>query len=590
MFRLLARSIRDFRASYKKLLLFEYLFMLLTSVVIIPIITYIFNRVLTVLGSGSLLNADVYRLGLSYQGVLGLILIGLIASFAIFIELCVLVILVQQRYFGNHVAIADALLTTLRQTPRLFGFGAIQLLALLLVLIPFVDSPLSESFYALFNLPIFLESKVLSASFAMTLLYLVLLGAVLYTVLRWIFVLHYIVLEGKTISEAIRSSLALTRGRRMQLFALLFALNAVVFAAGFAAISSLSYLPAWLDINVLKAFTSHYSLTLSTILTYMFALLLLPINIILLTRLYYNFSRYMGVKPRNHVVISASRLGKLERRLASYLKGKRRARLLYGAVAVVYVCLALVVGFRANDSLVYAKWGTVISAHRGDIEQAPENSLPSITNAINKGIQSVEIDVQLTKDGVAVLHHDFSLSRMAGVAKRISELTYEEVRQLPIGYDGDGEQVFIPTLDEALLEAQGRIKLLLDLKPYGPSDELVREVVRLVQGAGMEQEVYVQSFDRYTLAQIRQLAPDIKIGQILFLALGNLSALDVDFYTVEKIMLTQQLVDKAHASGREVWVWTVNSSKNLKEVLKFRVDGIITDFPARALSIVELNL
>lgn len=590
MLKLLGRSIRDFRASYKKLLLFEYLYMLITSFVIIPVITFIFNRVLTVVGSGRLLNGEVYQIGSTYEGVLGLIMIGLVASFALFIELCVLVIMVQQRLIGKSVAISDAVLTTLRQTPRLFGFGIVQLLFFLLVLIPFIESPLSESFYALFNVPIFLQSRVLNASAAMTVVYVLLLIFLLYTVLRWIFVLHFIMLEGKTITEAISSSLILTRGRRLQLFFMLFAVNALVIGAGFGTLSLLSALPSWLDINVLLAFTNHYSLTLSTILTYMFALLIMPVNIIFLTRLFYYFGHNKGVKMTDRLNIRPSWLGRLENRAADYMKNQKRTRLLYGAAAAIYLSLALFVGFKSNESLVYAKWSVLISAHRGDSEAVPENSLLSVTSAIEKGIQSVELDVQLTKDGVAVLHHDYSLRRMAGIPESVSDLTYDELSRLSIGQDADLADIRIPMLSEALAEAKGRIKLLIDLKPYGPGEELVREVVTLVQQFEMEQDVYIQSFDGDTLKLIRTMEPDIRIGQILYFALGDLSELDVDFYTIEKVMLTKAFVERAHADGREVWVWTVNSERNLKEVLKFQIDGIVTDYPVLAQSLVELDL
>lgn len=590
MLRLINKSIGDFRASYPKLLLFEYLYMLLTSIVVIPVNAFIFNRILTVIGSGSLLNGEIYRLGLTFEGILGLILIGLVASFALFIEICVLILLVQQRLIGKEIAISDALLTTLRQTPRLFGFGIVQLFVLMLVLIPFIDSPLSASFYALFNFPIFLQNNVLDVSYTMTLVYVLLLIALLYMVMRGIFILHFIVLEGNTIIEATRNSLALTRGKRLQIFIWLFMFNAVIFGSGFLVLSSLSYLPSWLNNNVLKVFTTHYSLTLTTILTYLFALLLMPVNIIFVTRLFYYFKRGKGIKLREEIVIIHSRLGGLESRIAGYLKTRGRARLIYAAVAAVYMGLALFVGFKANDSLVYAKWNVLISAHRGDTETAPENSIPSITGAIEKGIQSVELDVQLTKDGVAVLHHDLNLKRVAGVPARVSDLTYEQLSELAIGMDEHMVPIRIPMLGEALVEAEGRIKLLLDLKPYGPGEELAQEVVRLVQDLNMEEDVYIQSFDNYTLRQIREIAPDIQIGQILYFALGNLSVLDVDFYTVEQVMLTEQLVERAHASGREIWVWTVNNRRNMKEVLKYNIDGIITDHPGLAQSMLEFDL
>lgn len=593
MLQLFERSIRDFRDTYKKHLLFEYLYLLLTSSVIMPIISFIFNRIIRVVGSGSVLNGEVYQVGLSYTGAAGLIAIGLVAVLALFIEFGVVITIAQQHYFGKEVLISDAVLTTLRQTPKLFGFGIIQLLFFLLFFVPFIDSPLSSSLFALFNVPIFFNSRILNSSFMMLALYGILFLAGVYIILRWIFVLHFIMIEGKTIRRAIRSSLALTKGKRLAIFIHLFILNAVVFTLGFVAISSVAYLPSWLDINVLKAMTDHYSLTLSTVLTYMFTLLLVPVNIIFLTRLFYHFSFRQGVMPRDQLRVYESRFaGSIEKRLLAFIKGRTRKRLLYVTILASYLALALFVSYAANDNLVYVKWSVLLSAHRGDTQSAPENSLQAVRSSVEQGVDAVEIDVQLTKDGVVVLHHDYNLLRMAGVAKRVSELTYDEVARLNIGNrGGELDQIErIPMLAEVLAEVQGKAKLIIDLKSYGPGEELARQVVTLIEQFEMVQDCYIQSFDRQTLQQIRQLNPDIKIGQIIYFAVGDLSLLDVDFYTVEQVMLTEQLVESAHKKGREVWVWTVNSERNLKEVLKFEIDGIITDYPARAHNMVELNL
>ena len=593
MLRLFERSILDFRDTYKKHLLFEYLFMLLTSSVIMPIISFIFNRIIRVVGSGSVLNDDVYKVGLSYTGAAGLIAIGLVAVLVLFIEFGVVITIAQQHYFGKDVLISDAVLTTLRQTPKLFGFGIIQLLFFLLFLVPFIDSPLSSSLFGLFNVPIFFNSRVWNSSFTMLALYGILFLAGVYIILRWIFVLHFIMIEGKTIRKAIRSSLVLTKGKRLAIFINLFILNAVVFTLGFVAISSVAYLPSWLDINVLKTMTNHYSLTLSTVLTYMFTLLLVPVNIIFLTRLFYHFSLRQGVMPRDQLRVYESRFaGSIEKRLLAFLKGRTRKRMLYVIILASYLALALFVSYAANDNLVYIKWSVLLSAHRGDTQSAPENSLQAVRSSALQGVDAVEIDVQLTKDGVVVLHHDYNLRRMAGVEKRVGELTYDEVARLNIGNrSGELDQIVrIPMLAEVLAEVQGKAKIIIDLKSYGPGVELAKQVVTLIEQFDMVQDCYIQSFDRLTLQQIRQLNPDIKIGQIIYFAVGDLSQLDVDFYTVEQVMLTEQLVESAHKKGREVWVWTVNSERNLKEVLKFEIDGIITDFPARAHNMVELNL
>ncbi|MBW4840211.1 MAG: glycerophosphodiester phosphodiesterase [Paenibacillaceae bacterium] len=591
MLRLIGRSIRDFRKYSAKLLLFQLLYMLVTSVVILPVTTLLFNRVLRVVGSGSLLNGEVYRLGLSYKGLAGLSLIGMVASFTLLIQLLVLIVLIQQRFFGKEIAIADAVLTVLRKTPKLFGFGVFQLLLLLLLLIPFLDSPLTASFYALFNVPIFLNNQVLDASFTMTAAYIVLLAGLLYTLLRWIFVLHCIVLEDMNLRQAVRQSHILTQGRRWRLFGSLLLFNGAVLGGTSAVVSALGHIPTWLNLDVLALVSQHYSLTVSTVLAYLLELLLLPINLFVLTRLYYAFGRLRWIRAKDQLQVSRSRLGRIEKRVVVWWRGLKWKRTAYALGAAIYISLAVLIGLRANDSLVYAKWNVQIAAHRGDTSNAPENSVPALISAIDKGIQVAELDVQMTKDGVAVLNHDSDLRRMTGVRKRIADMTFAEVRQLSIGRDANGYPVHIPLLSSVLAEAQGRIKLLLDLKPNGSSSEaLAEEVVRLIKEAGMEEEVRVQSFDGVALSRIRELAPEIKIGRILFFALGDLSALDVDFYTIEQIMLTDFLLNKAHADGREVWVWTVNTRRDMKEVLKYPIDGMITDIPETAQSLVEVDL
>src|SRR5699024_3889254 len=83
------------------------------------------------------------------------------------------------------------------------------------------------------------------------------------------------------------------------------------------------------------------------------------------------------------------------------------------------------------------------------------------------------------------------------------------------------------------------------------------------------------------LKKVREQNEEIDIGQILFLSAGNLSGLDVDFYTVRESMLTDRFMRHAKEENRDVWVWTVNLERNMKEVLKYDIDGIITDYPEK---------
>ncbi|RXZ76712.1 glycerophosphodiester phosphodiesterase [Paenibacillaceae bacterium] len=593
MMRLFKQSLLDFRRTYKKQLIFEYIFMLATSFIFVPINSYIFNRVVHAFGTGSLLNGDVYKIVLSYKGIAGLLGISLIAVLVLFIEFGVLIIISQKKYFGKDVLISDALITTLRRTPIIFGFGMLQLMIFLLFLIPFIESPLSSSLLSYFNVPIFFNSQLHDTSNLMLAAYGAAFLVLVYLILRWVFVLHYIVIEGQTTRAAIRSSLTLTKNKRITILLYLFLLNALIVFAGFIVLSPLTFLPAWLDLDLLNYFTKNYSLTLSGFLTYLFALLLAPLNLTFLTRLYYRFNRIQGRESADRLyVYRIGWLSKLEKRLTWIFRRRGKRYTLIVSSIIIYFLGAFLISYAVNDNLIYAKWHVMIAAHRGDKLQAPENSLSAVRSAIEKNVDAVEIDVQLTKDGVVVLNHDYMLTRVAGVSKRVSDMNYAEIAQLDIGYLYSDEFVGerIPTLAQVMEEAKDRVKLLIEIKPYGDGEELARKVVELIEAYDMADVSYIQSFDNPVLRVVRSLNDEIKIGQILYFAAGDLSTLDVDFYTIEQTMLSKKLIDEAHLNGREVWVWTVNIERNLREVLKYNIDGIITNYPEKVHQLIDIDL
>ncbi len=92
----------------------------------------------------------------------------------------------------------------------------------------------------------------------------------------------------------------------------------------------------------------------------------------------------------------------------------------------------------------------------------------------------------------------------------------------------------------------------------------------------MKEWAYIQSFDYPFLREIRSQDSEIRLGQIMYAAFGRLESLDVDFYTVQINMLTPSLIRRAHDSGRAVFVWVVKDEEQLKTVLQYDIEGIIT--------------
>ncbi len=106
----------------------------------------------------------------------------------------------------------------------------------------------------------------------------------------------------------------------------------------------------------------------------------------------------------------------------------------------------------------------LVAAHRGAHLEAPENSMPAFRTAIELGIDIIELDVRCTKDGKLVLMHDRTVDRTTNGRGPVDSFTFEEIRKLKLKFNGKITEEQIPTLEEALLLAKGKILVDLDIK------------------------------------------------------------------------------------------------------------------------------
>jgi glycerophosphoryl diester phosphodiesterase len=226
-----------------------------------------------------------------------------------------------------------------------------------------------------------------------------------------------------------------------------------------------------------------------------------------------------------------------------------------------------------------------IQAHRGVATEAPENTLPAVRAAIAAGADYLETDIQLSKDSVLVVAHDSDFSRLGGVAKKVWELTYEEIRSIPLGRNAAPQfrNEVTPSFDALLAEAKGHIKVNIELKYYGnPEPELARKVVEAVRAHQMLDQVVIQCLEYKPLLEARKLAPEVPVGYLLSFNARRPSRLDVDFLSVEQRRLNRRFVRKAHRRGQQVYAWTVNRAEDMRRQFDLGVDGVITDQPTLA--------
>ena len=132
----------------------------------------------------------------------------------------------------------------------------------------------------------------------------------------------------------------------------------------------------------------------------------------------------------------------------------------------------------------------VVVAHRGDWRNYPENSIPAIESCIRMGVDMMELDLKLTKDSVLVLSHDHTLNRCTTGSGRISDYTYEEIRQfdLKAGHGIGRPGIKMPTLREALEVCKDRILVNVD-QGYDYYDQ----VLAITEELGVTDQILIKS-------------------------------------------------------------------------------------------------
>ena len=241
-----------------------------------------------------------------------------------------------------------------------------------------------------------------------------------------------------------------------------------------------------------------------------------------------------------------------------------------------------------NDSLVIA--------HRGSSLAAPENTMAAIQRAVDDGADWVEIDVQETADGKVVVFHDSDFKRVGGTPLTIWDARSAQLAGIDIGswFDPAFSHETTPSLRAVLELCRDKSGVLIELKYYGHDQNLEQRVIDIVEQQGMVEQVMVMSLSYPAVQKVRKLRPGWKVGLLSSVALGDITQLDVDFLGLNSRAATKRLIERAHQSQIQVYVWTVNDPLNISAMISRGADGLITDAPDVALTVLqqrsELNL
>jgi glycerophosphoryl diester phosphodiesterase len=235
-----------------------------------------------------------------------------------------------------------------------------------------------------------------------------------------------------------------------------------------------------------------------------------------------------------------------------------------------------------------------VIAHRGFSGAAPENTLAAIRAAIEIGADMAEIDVTLSADGRVVVIHDDTVDRTTDGRGAVSGHTLAELQRLDAGawYAPQFAGERLPTLDEVLAEVEGRILLNVEIKAEAVERGIVRTVAAIVRDRGMNDTVIVSSFSPAALEQMRDIAPEIRTG-VLFNpefhqgldAADIVTGLGASAFNIKRARLTRAMSRQCRDAGIPVAVYTVNSPRRLRRLIKRGVHAVFTDHPDRMVAV-----
>ncbi len=256
----------------------------------------------------------------------------------------------------------------------------------------------------------------------------------------------------------------------------------------------------------------------------------------------------------------------------------------------------------------------LVYAHRGGAALRPENTIASFDYGLSLGADGLEFDVRLSRDGIVVIHHDATLERTTNGVGNVSSFTADELARVdaghwftpadarrqpgtdgPFPYRGQGHGV--PRLRQVLSRYPG-VSLIIELKTNDP--ELAERAIADVRAEGASDRVAFGSFGWRVLRTARRLEPHIPTGasrEEVRLALYRSWVrwpLGKEAYREFQVpersgptrIVSRNFIRHAHRAGLKVKVWTVNNPADMRRLLEWGVDALISDRPDLAVAAV----
>ena len=532
----------------------------LTLLAGIWLISNIFRLALNFAGEDNLDKNNIYHIISNPISFILLIVLILTAAFFMFIEFSTLTFTIYGQLVESTYSIRNIASNAWKKMKNLIGIQIIFFIGYFILSIPVANIGIKSILSQYFYIPKFITDE-LSKSNSGSLILSVVVVVATYIYIRLIFTLPLTAIGDKKILDSIKESWRLTKKGKLKFF-----ITIGIFELIYATISlftlslTISFL-AFIDPKGNNFIIETLFFTILNTTVFFFGAL----------------SKVTSITAIITVLIEENQISK--ELIINKKEDKKKSRVFLFLSTLLVLGIIVFNGFTLYSNGVNNNIKTI--AHRGYVEKGVENSIEALEAAAKAGVDYVEMDVLMTKDNKFIVMHDYNLKRLAGINKKVQDMTYNELVGLPISQSGHKSK--IPSFEEYVKRAKElNIKLVVELKPHGGEpNNYVDIFIEKVKELDIENNYKYMSLDLKVMEELESKAPQLETGYIIPFQFGKFSNNNVDFFAIEDFSFSNTLVEQAKSQNKSVYVWTINDPSLITKYLQSPANGIITDEPVQ---------
>ena len=566
------------RYNGKNIFEFELFYKIITIFIISPLFINLFNITMKLNGFTYITRDNIISFISKPLTIILMIFIIFIISILSIFESINIIILIDASYQRKIASLKNVLSISLQRFINIFKKSNIRLLLLSFLITIVLNTGILSSFIINSKIKDFILNYINNYNL-FYIIYIVINIILILYICRYIYSIHYYLLENKSVKESMIKSKNLSNSNKIIdifIFIVLeFLINIIYLLMLFIGILIIFIVS--ISLNKIGVSTSYIKTSIWLFMALSFIICLIistPISYMGISSLFYIH------KKNNNEEIIHIKLN--EKNIVMKNKTWDRFRLLI-------ILLLIISGTIYNEEKLKGKYNLnieylktlEITGHRGSSKDYPENTMIAFSKAKEMGANWIELDVLQTKDQKVIVMHDSSFKRTTGLNKKSYEITYDEVKKLDAGsYKGkDFKDTKIPLLEDVISWAKdNNIRLNIEIKPTGHEIEFEKQVVNIVNKYDFKDLCVVTSQDYNVITKVKDYDNSITTVYVMPKATGDVTKYDkADSYSIEASSITRDMVIDIHNQGKEIYGWTADDKETINKMIDLRVDNIITD-------------